>query len=86
MREPSLAFFRLARRSPRERNVGQTRTRPGTEAIDTSMLARPEPRRVLAAGKELQRVGALKCGKRILRFLRVGIEVFERFSRVAVYS
>src|SRR5579863_4471953 len=36
----------VARRSPRERSVGQTRIRPGTEAIDKSVLARPEPRRL----------------------------------------
>ena len=35
-----------ARRSPREQNAGKTRTRPGTEAIDKSVLALPEPRRV----------------------------------------
>jgi ERF superfamily protein len=34
------------RRSPREGSAGQTMIRSGTEAIDKSVLARPEPRRL----------------------------------------
>jgi ERF superfamily protein len=55
-----------ARRNPRRRNAGKTSNRPGAQAVDKSVLALPEPRRVRDREhvRSVAKQPCLICGRR----------------------